>query len=150
MPAIAGIVPRRVDNYIIDSMSDYDAFMRADIPFLFYSCGRSEHYHAATDTPEKLDYDKMASFADHLTGVMLALANRTDTPVYLADGIDDEATLRNLRSVVGELSDVSPEAAMAAALLDQMEAQLTEKGSLGDQERMAIRFLVGQIETALA
>ena len=149
LPAVAGIVPRRVDNYIIDPMSDYYAFMRADIPFLFYSCGRSEHYHAATDTPEKLDYDKMASFADHLTGVMLALANRTDTPVYVADGVDDEATLRTLESVMADLATVAPEAAMAAAMVSQLRTTLDAEGELGRDERNAIRFMVTQLEQSL-
>ena len=93
LPAVAGIAPRRIDNYIIGSMSDYDAFMNASIPFLFYTMGRSEHYHAPTDTPDRLDYDKMAAFAAHLTDLVTALANRPDTPVFMPDGFDDAATV---------------------------------------------------------
>jgi hypothetical protein len=87
---------------------------------------------------------------DHLVTVMTALANRPDTPVYLADGVDDAATLRSLASVVDELAAVSPEAAMAGMLIGQMQTQLDVKGTLGDEERAAIRFLVDQVETALA
>jgi Zn-dependent M28 family amino/carboxypeptidase len=74
LPDHPGIRPRRIDNYIIPSMSDYDAFMNAEIPFLFYSVGRSEHYHASTDTPDRLDYVKMSRLANHLTDLITAMA----------------------------------------------------------------------------
>jgi hypothetical protein len=32
-------------------------------PYLFLSCGRWQHYHQASDTPDKLDYAKMAGIA---------------------------------------------------------------------------------------
>ena len=149
LSAVAGIEPRRVDNYIIDPMSDYYAFMRADIPFLFYSCGRSEHYHAETDTPEKLDYAKMAAFTDHLTGVMLALANRTDKPVYLSDGVDDDATVRSLEQVLGAFAEVNAAAQMASAVVTELRSKVDSQGALSEEDRSAIRFLVGELERAL-
>ncbi len=129
LPERPGIVPRRIDNYIIDPMSDYDAFRKAAVPFLFYSCGRSEHYHAATDTPERLDYDKMAALVDHLTDVVIASANRVDTPVYLADGYDDAATLRSLEAILGELATVNPMAEMAVGIVDGTEGVPHETGA---------------------
>jgi hypothetical protein len=40
LPERSGIRPRRIDNYKTESMSDYDAFMNAQMPFLFHSVGR--------------------------------------------------------------------------------------------------------------
>jgi hypothetical protein len=50
-------------NEHIGDMSDHGVFRRNDVPCLFFSCGRWEHYHRITDTPEKLNYQKMAHIA---------------------------------------------------------------------------------------
>ena len=108
LPIVAGIEPRRIDNYIIESMSDYDAFMNAGIPFLFYTMGRSEHYHAPTDTPDRLDYDKMSAFATHLTDLVTALADRPDTPKFDPAGFDDAATVATIRELLDALVPYAP------------------------------------------
>ena len=50
-------------NEYVGDMSDHGVFRRNGIPYLFLSCGRWEHYHRTTDTPEKLNYEKMALIA---------------------------------------------------------------------------------------
>ena len=150
LPDVAGIRPRRMDNYIIGSMSDYDAFMNVGIPFLFYTAGRSEHYHAPTDTPDRLDYSKMAALATHLTDLMAALANRTDTPSYLPDGYDDEATLSSIAGVLAPLAAISTEAAMAGALVAGLRANLDANGHLSTADRSTIAMLIAQVENALS
>ena len=150
LPQHDGIRPRRIDNYIIDPMSDYDAFKKARIPFLFYSVGRSEHYHASTDTPERLDYDKMAALAEHLTDAVVALANRDDEPVYVPDGYDDRATISSLEDILASLAETSPDAERGSMILGGIRANLDENGSLSNDERGAVAFIVGQLEKALA
>ena len=150
LAATPGIRPRRIDNYIVPSMSDYDAFMKAQVPFLFYSAGRWEHYHASTDTPDRLDYDKMAAFAVHLTDVVTTTANRPDTPQYIPDGYDDEATVSVLEGMLSALSETSPDAEQASMMLEGIRSSLDENGSLSNDERGAVAFMVGQVETALA
>ena len=61
------IVTTRTD-YIGD-MSDYAAVRADRRPFLFFSCAQWEHYHAPTDTPEKLNYTKMVAIRDLLIEV---------------------------------------------------------------------------------
>ena len=63
----------------VPPLSDYDAFMSAGIPFLFYTMGCSEHYHALTDTP-----------------------------AYLANGFDDHATMASLPGLLDTLIPVYP------------------------------------------
>jgi hypothetical protein len=150
LPTVDGILPRRIDNYIIPSMSDYDAFMNAGIPFLFYTMGRSEHYHAPTDTPDRLDYDKMAAFAEHLTDVVVALADRPDTPVYLRDGFDDAATVATLRELLDALAPHAVEAEMVRPIVDDLEQRIVDEGTLSSEERAAVATLVGQLEMSLA
>ena len=52
-------------NRYVGDMSDHGVFRRNDVPYLFLSCGRWEHYHMPTDTPEKLNYAKMAAIAQY-------------------------------------------------------------------------------------
>jgi Peptidase family M28 len=150
LEATPGIRPRRIDNYIIEPMSDYHAFMNAEVPFLFYSAGRWEHYHASTDTPDRLDYDKMAALAVHLTEVVTAMANRSDVPKYVADAYDDEATISSLEDILASLATVSPDAERASMLLRGIRAELDENGAIGNDERGAVAFLIGEVESALS
>ena len=61
-----GLVARRIDAEVIPPLSDYLAFWQAGIPFAFLTCGRWAHYHTPEDTPDKLDYSKMAAIASWL------------------------------------------------------------------------------------
>ena len=150
LPPVEGIAARQVDNYIIPSMSDYDAFMNAGVPFLFYTMGRSEHYHAATDTPDRLDYDKMSAFATHLTDLVTALSNRPDTPEFMPDGFDDAATVATIRGLLDALVPYAPAAEMAQPIVDGLEQRLEADGTLGTTERQLIAALVMQLESNLA
>ena len=61
-------------NEHVGDMSDHHAFRSMSLPYLFFSCGRWEHYHQRSDTPEKLNYAKMARIAALLSDVALACA----------------------------------------------------------------------------
>ena len=61
--AVPGVVVRRADAEIIPPLSDYDAFWRQEIPFLFLSCAHGRHYHTPQDTPAWLDWAKMEATA---------------------------------------------------------------------------------------
>lgn len=63
-------------NEHVGDMSDHHAFRTVGLPYLFFSCGRWEHYHQRSDTPEKLNYEKMARIAALLADVTLACAQR--------------------------------------------------------------------------
>ncbi len=150
LPDQPGIRPRRIDNYIIESKSDYDAFMHAGIPFLFYTVGRSEHYHMPTDTPDRLDYNKMVALADHLTDLVTALANRTDKAVFVTEGFDDEATIASLESLLTPLAPLSDAAQMASMVVSGLRGSLDTNGELTHAERDTVRMLVEQVEMALS
>lgn len=53
-------------NRYIGDLSDHHVFRLDRKPYLFLSCGRWAHYHSPTDTPEKLDYPKMAAIGKFL------------------------------------------------------------------------------------
>jgi hypothetical protein len=150
LPTQSGIRPRRIDNYIIPSMSDYDAFMEAGIPFLFYSVGRWQHYHKPSDTPDKLNYDKMVALANHLTDAVVALANRQDRPKHVPDGYDDETTISSLEDILAPLGDTSPDAERASMFVAGIKESLESNGALNDDERGAIELIVAEVEHSLS
>ena len=74
----------RRPNENVGDMSDHHVFRTMGLPYLFFSCGRWEHYHQRSDTPEKLNYEKMARIAALLTEVTLACAG-CDLPKTTGD-----------------------------------------------------------------
>lgn len=58
------VVPTR--NDYIGDMSDHGVFRRHGVPYYFLSCGQWRHYHAPTDTPDRLNYDKMANITRYV------------------------------------------------------------------------------------
>lgn len=61
-------------NAYVEDMSDHFAFRRAGVPFLFFSCGQWPHYHEPTDTPDRLNYRKMACIAETVAALAEATA----------------------------------------------------------------------------
>ena len=68
------LVPIAVPNSNVGDMSDHHVFRKYGDPYLFLSCGRWKHYHQPSDTPEKLNYAKMARITQLLVGLTVALA----------------------------------------------------------------------------
>ena len=62
-----------VPNHFIGDTSDHHVFRLRKRPYLFFSCGQWEHFHLPTDTPEKLDYEKMQRMAGYVTDVIAAV-----------------------------------------------------------------------------
>ena len=87
-------------NRYIGDVSDHRAFRRAGTPYLFFSCGRGEHYHKESDTPQRLNYRKMHRIARFLT----TLLARLDALPYDSGGepVDTAAfEVSSLRSAFG-------------------------------------------------
>jgi hypothetical protein len=99
------------------AFSDHGAFFAAKIPVLFFSTGRSPHYHRITDTPDTLDHPKLAAEVAVVEAHLRWLADlparpawRADPPVLAADaaalarmlaaGARGSAELRGLASEV--------------------------------------------------
>ena len=71
-------------NDYVGDMSDHGVFRRNGTPFLFLSCGRWEHYHQESDTPDKLSYGKMENILKYLIQMTEATAS-----MELTNGVTD-------------------------------------------------------------
>ncbi len=62
-------------SYIGD-LSDYHSTRLDRRPYLFLSCGHWEHYHEVSDTPDKLNYDKIAAILQLVVDACTEAARR--------------------------------------------------------------------------
>jgi hypothetical protein len=149
--AVPGVAIRRADAQIIPPLSDYAAFWSRGVPFLFLTSGRWQHYHTPEDTPDKLDYDKMAATARWLERFVRETCARPEDRIESRpEGRDDAATLRSLIALTGALEKVSPEAAMGRAMAEELLSACDRGGSLPIERRNEAAMLVGMLEQRLA
>ena len=73
LPRRLGLIATRNEN--VGDLSDHHAFRLAGHAYLFFSCGRWQHYHMPSDTPDKLSYGKMARMASYLEALVLSLVD---------------------------------------------------------------------------
>lgn len=87
-------------NRYVGDMSDHHVFRLNKRPYLFLTCGRWEHYHKESDTPEKLNYQKMAAITEYLAELSVAVADAPLNGPF--EGYDSTAAeLRSMRSALG-------------------------------------------------
>ena len=60
-------------NRYVGDMSDHGVFRENGVPYFFLSCGRWPHYHRETDTPDRLNYEKMDRIARQVIAFAAAL-----------------------------------------------------------------------------
>lgn len=56
-------------NRYVGDLSDHHIFRINRRPYLFLSCAHWEHYHQHTDTPDRLNYEKIGAVAEYLGGL---------------------------------------------------------------------------------
>ena len=60
-------------NRYVGDMSDHGVFRENGVPYFFLSCGHWPHYHRDTDTPDRLNYEKMDRIARQVLACAAAL-----------------------------------------------------------------------------
>jgi len=145
-----GLMVRRADAEAVPPLSDYAAFWRRRVPFLFFTAGRWRHYHTPGDTPDLLDYPKMAATARWLESFVRTACAR-DAGFAFAERRDDAATLRSLAAMCAELGSVGGGAAAAGqALARELLARCDSSGRLPESSRGQMQMLLLGVEQALA
>ncbi len=149
--ATPGVTVRRVDAETIPPLSDYWAFWRRNVPFLFLSCGRWRHYHTPEDTPDRLDYAKMAATSAWLERFVRETCERPEPHMeFLPGARDDASTLRTLLDLGQVLAPFRPEARQGLALAERLLAACDAAGRLPEARRPELLGLVGELEGGLS
>jgi hypothetical protein len=103
LPRIDGTRIVATLNRYVGDMSDHHVFRLNQVPYLFLSCGHWEHYHQPSDTPDRLDYGKMAAIADVMEALARDVAQRELEGPW--EGHDTTATeLRAMQEAFGDSS----------------------------------------------
>ena len=75
-PGVPGLRILPTQNRYIGDMSDHHVFRLAGVPYLFFSCGRWNHYHAPSDRPQ-VNYQKMGAIVAYLERLLPGLDRRS-------------------------------------------------------------------------
>jgi len=142
-----GVIVRAADAEIVPPLSDYEPFWRRRTPFLFLSAGRSRVYHTPEDTPDKLDYRKLAATARWLTRFVRAARVRGET--RFIDASLDLGTIDELGEVIAALAAFAPEASAALHHLARLRAACDRDGNLPGARRRELGALVAMLEERL-
>ena len=145
-----GVIVRRADADIIPPLSDYDAFWRARIPFLFLSAGRSRVYHTPEDTPDKLDLPKIAATARWLATFVRATRERAEPIAFAEHGCGEAATLDEVGELLHTLAPLSVLAEAALPGVARLRAACDRTGRLPDALQPELTDLVMKLESGLA
>ncbi len=91
-------------NRYVGDLSDHHILREHSEPYLFFTCGRWEHYHQQSDTPEHLNYTKMARISQYLVGLITQLDSK-NTQEKFSDYDPVELELYLLKRAVGPYLD---------------------------------------------
>lgn len=144
-----GLFVRRADAEIIPPLSDYDAFWKREIPFLFLTGGRSARYHTPEDTPEHLDWNKMSLTARWLEKLVRRTCAR-DERIAFTGSRDDRSTLESYVDLVAPLAAISPLAESAERRARELLTRCDPEGALPRELAEEPSALVLGLENALA
>lgn len=87
-------------NEYVGDMSDHEVFRRNKVPYFFLTCGRWAHYHQPTDTPDRLNYAKMARIS-HLVSNLLERVDEAELAPFTNQPDTSGFEARYLESTLG-------------------------------------------------
>lgn len=88
---------------LIGTRSDYAPFRDRRVPFLFFSTGEHPDYHQPTDTPERVDYAKLARISRLIFRITERLARIEEAPVWQDEPLVDVEEVRLVHEILGKL-----------------------------------------------
>lgn len=145
-----GVILRRLDADVVPPLSDYHSFSRRDVPFLFLTAGRSRRYHTPQDTPEGLDWPKMAATARWLERYIRQTCELPAPPRFDAKARDDVATLRSILALSRALAPYAEQARAATTLAEGLLRSCDRSGRLPADLQPHISVLLLSLEQGLA
>lgn len=131
---------------LIGTRSDYGPFRDQKVPFLFFSTGEHPDYHTPRDTPERIDYDKVARVSNLVLAVARHAADADETPQWMdapeAD-LDEARTVHRITTLLLE-ADQAGEMTLGGvqkffvSQVKNQTAAIIERGKLTPAERSAL------------
>jgi hypothetical protein len=123
-----GLAVGRLGADVIGTRSDYGPFRDRQVPFLFLSTGQHPDYHQPTDTPDRVDYQKLERVSVWVRDLLRRLADDAEAPAWapqdVARDLEEMRTVAVLVRRVLDRPDVCPLAEKDRALVEGVERRL--------------------------
>ena len=100
-----GLEVARLGVDLIGTRSDYGPFRDRKIPFLFFSTGEHPDYHKPRDTPDRVDFPKLARISNLVLAVVTEVAYGKADPTWtdtVQPGLDEPRALHRITSLMLE------------------------------------------------
>jgi hypothetical protein len=98
-------------NSYVGDLSDHHIFRENERPYLLLTCGRWEHYHMPTDTPDKLSIDKIEAVANYVVTLTESLCKSSlEGPFFGNETLNTEIYFleKNIMPTLGDLGIFLP------------------------------------------
>jgi hypothetical protein len=140
----AGLEAARMGIDLVGTRSDYGAFRDQQVPFLFFSTGEHPDYHTPQDTPERIDYEKVARVSTLILNVCRHTADADEAPVWRDDPglhLDEARALHRIAGLLLEADGGEKLTSLQRLLVSQARnrtAQILERGEMTAAERSGL------------
>jgi hypothetical protein len=139
-----GLELARLGADLVGTRSDYGPFRDEKVPFLFFSTGEHPDYHTPRDTPDRLDYQKLASISNVILEVVRQSADSTTPPEWIkqpAPDLEEARTIHRITDLLqaADVSGKKPLTQLQRFLVTQTHnktGQILRKGELTKEERV--------------
>jgi hypothetical protein len=131
-------------DLLVLNRSDYGPFRSRSIPFLFFTTGENPRYHTPKDTPDTLDYPKLAEISQVIHQVVIKAVDAPTVPRWQAEPDNpfaEAVTIREVLQILSRNSDrlkISPVPLYVIKnTLDTLDA-IVARGAITPDERTRV------------
>ena len=143
----SGLEVGRLGVDFIGTRSDYGPFRDQQIPFLFFSTGEHPDYHTPRDTPDRIEYDKLARISSLMAQLIVQVANSDEAPTWNPKPEPDLEEARTLERVTQVMlaeeaagrKELTPTVRFVAGQTLAKTRYMQQRGSLTADERAWLR-----------
>lgn len=124
---------------IIGTRGDYGPFRDRRVPFLFFSTGQHPDYHRPSDTPEKIDYEKLLKASRWIAELTWHVADAEQAPVWTETTASGMAEVRTILRLVSRVEKnpaaLSPSQRASLQGFHQKLRDIVKRGAITEAER---------------
>lgn len=139
-----GLELARLGADLVGTRSDYGPFRDEKVPFLFFSTGENPDYHTPQDTPDRLNYEQLASISNVILQVVRQSANTNSPPEWIkqpAPDLEEARTIHRITDLLqtADKSGKKPLTQLQRFVVTQTHnktEQILNKGELTKDERL--------------
>jgi len=136
---------RILGTYVIEpagplfARSDYAAYRQKRVPYLFVSTATPWYYHTPYDTPDRLDYEKMASIVRLSRDVVFDMARFEGRPDFEARSKPEVREAREIAIMLQGMLDAREQFRLGRRAVTELEARVAALHKMVDAGRVTDR-----------